>query len=833
VSDFLLLLLIVVIVAVLVLAFRLRRLSVRLVEYRWSGSKDLEMLERRLARLTERVFALEKEGPIPKAEPAPKDQPEELAKPVPDEAPPAPPSAVPAPVVPVHDDLAPAEAEVEAEPTREWESLVGGSLLNKAGVLVTVIGIALFLGYSFSRLSPVGRVGLAAAVSFALLAAGVVMERIPRYVMFARGLIGGGWAAVYFTAYAAHGLSAARVIHDPILATELLLVVSVACILHTLRYRSEVVSGLAYFVGFITLAVTRLDVFAMIALMPLAASLLYLAKRFAWGRLALPGLLATYGLYFAHAARSPEGSLWAGQSLLLIYWVLFEGFDIITSRADDGPGMVRGLLFPANAAAFLGISWLQWYAVSPDALYVPSALAAAAYLVSTLVRVYSGGGYQGALAMAAGAAVVGAFQRLDGLAVTCALIAEAELIFLAGLVSRRPFVKWVSEAVFAVAIGKLFLVDVLDGGSFVLASIVWYIWTPVALLIAALLYANRKLVPERRVYGYVAAALVTLVAGFELPLEYIGAGLLVLSGLLFEFGVTRRLADFRYQAYAVGVASLIPMLAVNVLGLGLDGASSPWVPQLLAVAMLAAAVIRLDRFDGQKSESRLLPYAREVATYAAAAMSTVLLWNVLPASAVAVGWAALGLAFLGLARLSNRPGPRLRSYTLAILSFFRAWAVNLEAPDPSLDPATRILLAIGVIVAFYVATLLCPRLEDLPSAAGWRHTVETLGRPGYAVLASALLVLFLSYEVSGSMLTVAWGAQGLALLIAGFLIRDRSLRLPGLVVLVGCILKLFAYDLRNLETPARIASFLVLGVILIGVSWGYTRYRERLSKLLH
>ena len=38
----------------------------------------------------------------------------------------------------------------------EWEAVVGGSWLNKLGVLVLVIGIALFLGYSFTQVGPSG-----------------------------------------------------------------------------------------------------------------------------------------------------------------------------------------------------------------------------------------------------------------------------------------------------------------------------------------------------------------------------------------------------------------------------------------------------------------------------------------------------------------------------------------------------------------------------------------------------------------------------------------------------------------------------------------------------
>lgn len=58
------------------------------------------------------------------------------------------------------------------------------------------------------------------------------------------------------------------------------------------------------------------------------------------------------------------------------------------------------------------------------------------------------------------------------------------------------------------------------------------------------------------------------------------------------------------------------------------------------------------------------------------------------------------------------------------------------------------------------------------------------------------------------------------------------LRLSGLALLLLCVLKLFIHDLRNLDTPYRILSFIALGLILLGVSWVYTRFRERIHQLL-
>jgi uncharacterized membrane protein len=108
---------------------------------------------------------------------------------------------------------------------------------------------------------------------------------------------------------------------------------------------------------------------------------------------------------------------------------------------------------------------------------------------------------------------------------------------------------------------------------------------------------------------------------------------------------------------------------------------------------------------------------------------------------------------------------------------------------------------------------------DLARLAGW--TAGTF-----------FVAQLLWLEVSGSLLTVAWGIEGALLLGAGFPLRDRVLRLSGLAMLGLCIVKLFLWDLRELDTLPRIFSFLVLGLILVAVSWVYTRFRERVARYL-
>jgi uncharacterized membrane protein len=155
---------------------------------------------------------------------------------------------------------------------------------------------------------------------------------------------------------------------------------------------------------------------------------------------------------------------------------------------------------------------------------------------------------------------------------------------------------------------------------------------------------------------------------------------------------------------------------------------------------------------------------------------------------------------------------RWQSYAVAALAFARCWYTNFAGA------AEPVLAGAAVIACFYAAQLL--------TARG--------GRPRlfYSLLATALATVLLYYEVAGSLRTVAWGIEGVALLASGFPLRDRVPRLSGLALLLACILKLFVWDLRHLETLPRILSFIVLGLILVGVSWIYTRFRDLVQRLL-
>ncbi len=126
---------------------------------------------------------------------APCRAPEPPPAPAPAAAPAPPPPIAPAPAaqpvaartgpppapVPWTDRMPRAEAPAP-EPRRsrtseDWEALLGGNWMNKIGVFVVVIGIALLLNYAYTHIGPAGRVALSYTGALAMLVAGVVVER--------------------------------------------------------------------------------------------------------------------------------------------------------------------------------------------------------------------------------------------------------------------------------------------------------------------------------------------------------------------------------------------------------------------------------------------------------------------------------------------------------------------------------------------------------------------------------------------------------------------------------------------------------------------------------
>ncbi len=111
---------------------------------------------------------------------------------------------------------------------------------------------------------------------------------------------------------------------------------------------------------------------------------------------------------------------------------------------------------------------------------------------------------------------------------------------------------------------------------------------------------------------------------------------------------------------------------------------------------------------------------------------------------------------------------------------------------------------------------------------------------GYDFLLYSILFLATSTELLNVMaqmhigdgtklgLSIWWAIFAIAMIIAGIAWQKQHLRFAAITLLAVTLVKLFIYDVANLETIPKTILFVTLGLLLLVVSFLYNKYRTRL-----
>ncbi|HID23920.1 MAG TPA: DUF2339 domain-containing protein, partial [Planctomycetaceae bacterium] len=166
-----------------------------------------------------------------------------------------------------------------------------------------------------------------------------------------------------------------------------------------------------------------------------------------------------------------------------------------------------------------------------------------------------------------------------------------------------------------------------------------------------------------------------------------------------------------------------------------------------------------------------------------------------------------------------------------ILTF---WKLNeaycYVGPYSPLDGVVR-LLDFGVIAAccFAAAALIrraAPEKESANQATWYLAAVGLILLFVYLTLeANTILTRFVPGLRPGG-ISILWSLFALATILYGIVKNIRVLRYAGLCLFAVVAWKVFFVDLRGLDQLYRIVAFLVLGVLVLGGSFLYMRFRE-------
>jgi Predicted membrane protein (DUF2339) len=261
------------------------------------------------------------------------------------------------------------------------EETLGTNWLYKLGIIILVVGVALFGIHELGTLGPLGKAAISYFTALFLLLGGIALEKNERYKLIGRGGIGGGWALLFFTTYAIYYVEAMRVFPNDLqwltVDCVLMLLVAVVMALHTLRYRSQFVTGLAFLLGYFTVALSQNSVYSLSAGVFIALGLVSIVLKMGWFELEVFGILSTYltHLYWLYRLLGVNGAqgrafpeYHASLTILFFYWLTFRFSYVKRSIKSDFEEHVSTAAAVLNMMLLLGC--LKFQSVDPTLAYI-------------------------------------------------------------------------------------------------------------------------------------------------------------------------------------------------------------------------------------------------------------------------------------------------------------------------------------------------------------------------------------------------------------------------------------------------------------------------------
>lgn len=159
----------------------------------------------------------------------------------------------------------------------------------------------------------------------------------------------------------------------------------------------------------------------------------------------------------------------------------------------------------------------------------------------------------------------------------------------------------------------------------------------------------------------------------------------------------------------------------------------------------------------------------------------------------------------------------------------------LAPARPDLYPTTLFSIGIRYVSLLFAALLFVPTRKYLSS--DFMNTSPNL-RYSFDIMLYSAIIWYLSSELLNWMnighstqsyklaLSILWGSYSLLLIAIGIWKKKRHLRIGAIVLFTVTLAKLFLYDISHLDTISKTIVFVTLGVLLLIISFLYNKYRN-------
>lgn len=307
-------------------------------------------------------------------------------------------------------------------PEQNLELRVGQYWLVRIGILVLLTGLVLLgnLAYQnfITKLGAPGKLALLYLAGGVLTGVGIWLERRMEHMRnYARVLMAGGVATVYYTTYAAHFVAPLRVIESPILGGAALLLLAGGLVWFAERRKSESVAFTAVLLAYYTSAINSAANFTLFSNVVLTGVAVFLLARHRWFGVSWLGLVGSYGSFVYWRWQGGDGAggdFWFTHGFLIAYWVIFT-VAVFLHRGEAFQKAHREAFLTANNAAFFALTAPAFHARYPEQFWI------FALLFGAVLLVLSG---------------VARRMRRDDLVFDGAYLAQGLIIFTVGLIAK-------------------------------------------------------------------------------------------------------------------------------------------------------------------------------------------------------------------------------------------------------------------------------------------------------------------------------------------------------------------------------------------------------------
>ena len=705
------------------------------------------------------------------------------------------------------------------------EDALGTNWFAKLGGIMVVIGVTTIGLIKLQSFGAAGKAIVSYLVASLLLAGGIFLEKRERYQLLGRVGIGCGWALLFGSTYGIHNFPAMRVLDSLVLDCILMLVVALAMAAHTLRYKSQFVTGLSFLLGYTTVALSFSEitsgssagasestVYGLLAGVMLAIGLVTIVLKMGWFELEVFGILSSYlnHLYWLYKILGPNGAhgrafpeYHASIAILFFYWLTFRISYILRGVKTDFQEHVSTVAALLNTLLLLGV--MKFQSVQPDLAYLALfAIGALEFIFAQLPitrrrrRAFIILSLLGAALM-----IVAVPSHFSGNDVAYLWLVGAEVFLFAGIIFE--------EVVFlrvGLLTGLLVGIDLLvynfrplvafraktedlasgPGILFAVCGVALYLNS---LYIATGWKESFRAALDRRlldIHSYLAAFATATAAWALFSKDWTAVAFATLMVALAALG--RRLGS-RHLQIQYALLGALTLYRTLVFNLHIEAPLHTHITTRLITLPILGAIFYLTAKLAAHSDDQEQRIFRGLFAFAGTALFAALIWFEVPELWQPILFIAFAVALSENARALRYQVLAFHAHGVTLLAVFTAFTADQYSLHVWLTIPVHAFGALPVVAGCY---WIAKRL----GVENARHA--EIARVAYTWIAAGVMVWIIEEALHAPWIAVGWIVFAVALALSTRWIRYRQLAWQANVVALAAFLRTYTFNL-NLHQP--------------------------------